>query len=349
MFLEFMSLVKAAVVVAIGAAKCEQLANDPSIAAEERAKVLLMLGDNARWNAKHFRLLSDEEKQKKLYAYWDRAVETAPELAISYLSIAWYRIKDGDQPKAVETLRQGLRKIPNEPRLQADLAKYLSPSNESEVVDLCVQATKHPKADRTVFESCAFAMRSLNRIDEAAALYRKSVLDFDPNQDLRFGMLGQERGYAALLDMLMKNGREQDAMDFITDFWDKYPFLILQPSDTELFARVAAKVGSDRSSAELAGRLLASPFMTDEKRSALRIQKLVSLAKSGDIRQASGFAKSVFAKPYKREVLMLQVALKNGSQKHIAITGQFDKETQDAMMACIVDRGCFADAPGQAL
>jgi hypothetical protein len=51
----------------------------------------------------------------------------------------------------------------------------------------------------------------------------------------------------------------------------------------------------------------------------------------------------------KKQVLQLQVRLKNGTQKHFEINGKFDASMEAAMNACLQDPDCFDGVVGRTL
>ncbi len=179
------------------------------------------------------------------------------------------------------------------------------------------------------------------QIELADAAYQKALALEDRSTRSRFGIWQASDTSYSYATFLEKHNSPKAAADFLEAYLKTRSPNDISPYHKKLMAELYQKSGNFAKAAEQFDNLKAG--FPRRKAYEMKLAALINLAKSGDMSGARAMSLFMFEKATKNQILQLQVKLKNGTQRHLKITGKYDADTKSALDACLNDRKCFSE------
>ncbi len=328
--------------------KCEALTRSKKLTARQKAQLFLQLGITVETDQLDSRSTRFKGKITLPVEYWEKAIAADKTYAESYLILATtvgYR----QQPELKrQFLEAGRIAAPEDPRFDSEIALIDSgPTNSTLVRELCNRSMAHPAADKSIFYNCGEAFWRSDLKAEAGVAFRKAAFEFPVEQTPRYGIMQSGIDESTFADHLSNDGKAIEAASFYEKYLGLKHKLNVTYSALGVLGGLYEKAGKPAEAATVFEK--AARNATGEWQYIYRLRQIVNLATAGESDEAKTVSNDFFEKASKKQVLLLQLKLKNGWQKHLIITGKYDEETKAALKNCIADSGCFAAKPGQLL
>lgn len=328
--------------------KCASFTLSKKVTSRQKAQLFLQLGVAVATDQLDSRSTRFKGQPTLPVEYWEKAIAADKTYAESYLILATtfgYR----QQPESKrQFLEAGRIAAPEDPRFDSEIALMdAKPETSALVGEFCGRATAHPSADISVFYNCGEAFWLANMKSEAETAFRKAAFEFPTEQSSRYGVMQSSIGAGTFATHLDQDNRTADAAEFYGRYLALRPPMSLHFTEFELVGDLYLKAGKPQQAATFFER--AARQATDDMRDRLRLRQIVSLAVAGNKAEAYFLSNNFYDGAPKKRVLQLQLKLKNGNFKQLAITGRFDKDTKAALEQCFADSQCFLITPGQLL
>jgi tetratricopeptide (TPR) repeat protein len=276
------------------------------------------------------------------------AIETDSTNGDGYLFLADIYAYRGRQDEVVSVFTDGLKNVPNDVRVIAQYAAHTaSLATKADVMEKCEKVTSSPDVSRNSYFACGKAVERAEENALAEAYYLHAIKNDEKLiarvNDLQFG--SPEHEY---VNLMVKDGRGKDAASALESALLNRGHVTYL--DWELLASLQTTVADYEGAAKYYG--IAASRSLPFRQFTLKLKQVMSLAMAGKTEESLHLAEILFATSTKKQVLRLQVQLRNGTQKDLVITGIFDDQTKKALSTCIREIGCFAgvaSVTGQAI
>jgi tetratricopeptide (TPR) repeat protein len=328
--------------------KCESYTLSKKITARQKAQLFLQLGITVETDQLNSRSTRFKNQPTLPVEYWEKAIAADKTYAEPYLILAatfGYRQQSDSKRQFLDA---GRIAVPDDPRFEAEIALIEAKTATAATVgELCGRATAHPSADKSVFYNCGEAFWRANLKSESEAAFRKAVFDFPVEQTSRYGVSQSYIDASTFATHLNEDNRTAEAAEFFEKYISLKPTINVDFTELEMVGDLYLKAGRPQQAAAVFER--GARQTKDDMQHRFRLRQIVSLATAGNSSEATLVSKEFYERATKKQVLQLQLKLKNGNFKRLPITGKFDDETKSSLAECIVDSNCFVITPGQLL
>lgn len=324
--------------------KCERIAVKRKMSQRQRSQIYLRLAFTNFFGAAPANVGKDSKTMSEVFRLAKSSIAIDNTYGDAYLALADFYQYKNMAAEATMILKKGLANAPENVVLQAEYAAHAaSPENKAEIEKLCVKAAAIPTKDMRPYYACGLAAKHSGLLALAEIYLYKAMINHKPGgpgskNDILFGTPTEE-----YMKLLFEQGRIKEAAKTLESLFADQPLVPLP--DLIFLANMQQQAGEYEKAAKNYGLAASNPLVND--RFALKLKQVVLLARAGKSDQSLELAARLFNEADQQQVLALQVRLKNGSQKDLAITGKFDNSTKNALSACIKERGCFEGVAGQ--
>jgi predicted Zn-dependent protease len=328
--------------------ECESFTLSKKVTARQKAQIFLQLGITVSTEQINSGSMHFKNKPSLSVDYWEKAIAADRTYAEPYLILSTtFGYKQQAEAKR-QYLEAGRIAVPDDPRFDSEIALIeAKPGAAAIVSELCERATAHPSADESVFYNCGEAFWQANLKTEAEVAFRKAVFDFPVARMGRFGIMQSSISASTFATHLDEDNRTAEAAEFFEKYVARQPKINVDFTELELIGDLYLKAGKPQQAAMAFER--GARQTTDDMQYQFRLRQLVSLATAGNNAEAKILSSDIYKRTSKKQIMQLQLKLKNGVFKRLAITGRFDEETKTALAKCLEDSKCFGKMPGQLL
>ncbi len=327
---------------------CEAFTKNKKMTARQKAQIYLQLGITAHVDQYNTRSTIFKDGLGMHFKYWEKAIAADKTFVEPYLILAATHASLNQMDLKAKFLKEGQIAFPNDPRLDSEVALLdASPDRASAIQEMCGRATANGVADSSVFYNCGQAYWYANLKAESEASFRKAAFGFPDGQSSRYGLIAPYIGASTYAENLKADGKYIQAADFLEEYLAFKHWLGVNYSDLELLGDLFLKVGKPAKAANAFEK--AARQTDDEMQYSLRLRQIIGLAASGNNDEAQSVSAQLYRNATKKQILQLQLKLKNATQKELVITGKFDDATKTALMECLLDSECFMISSGQLL
>jgi tetratricopeptide (TPR) repeat protein len=322
---------------------CKTLADNPGLGAHERAKLFYRVGTALPLAPD----LPYEERNSLAVDYLFKSLTVDPTLRDSYFALTLYA-PDAERARVLKMFDDGLKALPNDPELLAQKAAYgAGLSDPDDVEGGCDLAFGAAPEDVIVGFLCGDAYRAIGKTEKALVAYKYATKNY-PNVNGEFYKQMQlSNPFRKAAELESEFGQYADAADTLFSYATREPGAFTE----ELYQQRAGYL-------EAAGRY--SEAAEDYERAAqsqipkfpvqlMRMKQMLNLARAGEFGKAKAMV-DAYTRPGKlKEILQLQVKLKNTTVPGLVINGKFDEPTQSALDQCLRDLNCIDSIDRQSL
>ena len=325
--------------------KCLAKTEDASLGARERAqvKVRVAAGFQLDPNLGFANGLPETAFEDLLKS----AAADDPKLADSYLVLAEQWLRNDRVADAIRLLDEALVESSTDARLLALKAKGVARQRDGNAVnELCKKVEGGVNGDHVAYQHCAEAFWSLGEFAHADRFFKLASQRYDAWAPLRASRILSSAPAEVYGQLLSEKGQNREAAEVLASFAKQMPDAI-GPGYLDL-AKYQEDAGLYLDAAETL-RVSADKLQQLGLGTETTIRRIVNLALGGKSEEAEALWHRTSQLWTKREVLRMQVRLKNGAQKNFVISGKVDKEMDQAMIACIKDQSCYKGLVGRSL
>jgi tetratricopeptide (TPR) repeat protein len=314
---------------------CRTLADDPKLGAHERAKLLYTVGTTLPSASD----LPYEERNSLAVEYLVKSLTVDPTFRDSYFALTLYA-SDVEKVRVLNVIDGGLKALPNDPELLAQKAAYgAGLANPDDVEGDCDRAFKAAPEDVIVGFLCGDAYRAIGEKEKALVAYKHATKNYPTvNGDFYKHMRLSNPFYKAA-ELESEFGRHAEAADTLSSYAIREPDVLTEELHQKRagYLEAAGRYREAAEDYELAAQSQIPKFPVQQ----MRMKQMLNLARAGDYGKAKAMV-DAYARPGKlKEILQLQVKLKNTTVPGLAITGKFDEPTQFALDQCLRDLNCI--------
>lgn len=314
---------------------CKTLADNPKLSTYESAKLLYRVGTALPFASD----LPYEERDSLAVEYLVKSLTIDPTFRDSYFALTLYA-PDVDRVRVLKMFDDGLKALPNDPELLAQKAAYgAGLTNSDDVETDCDRAFNAAPEDVIVGFLCGDAYRAIDKKEKALVAYKHATKNYPSVNGEFYKQMQLSDPFLKAAELESEFGRYAEAADTISGY-----LALQQGALAEMLYQKRAgyleAAGRYREAAEDYERASQSQIPNFPVQQ-MRMKQMLNLARAGEYGKAKAMM-DAYSRPGKlKEILQLQVKLKNTSVPDLIITGKFDEPTQSALDRCLRDLTCI--------
>ena len=241
--------------------------------------------------------------------------------------------------EARKLIEEALAQNPRDSRLLAMAAVNSAIEHDfARVQDFCKTMETGDHIDFAAFADCGGATWRAGDQKRAEYFFRRADEKFDHWLGARIVWYAPAAPLATYASLLATDGQRRKAIEILQDLEIRKPYA-MEPLAYRLLGSSQEKEGLYLDAAETFKRAMDKGYSFDVPTSMI-VRRITNMAKGSDASGALALWSKSFPKMSKREVLQVQVRLKNGLSDY-KINGQPDRALETAMRKCIADPSCF--------
>jgi tetratricopeptide (TPR) repeat protein len=320
-------------------AQCEEMALSGTGTAHERAILFNTVG--LTYELLAMGAPQNTERYGNLMVHaWDQAIGLDPTLVDPYVSKARTVILNGRASLAVEILKDAQKAAPNDWRVYRALADTLNFSTENgAALEAGEKAIALSGGDPYAHYSMGNLLTRMRRFGEAAEHYAIVAAAFRPGTFREPGPIQRNDPWFAWADALAADGQYALAAEKLTVFIDSKrigqlpQMFIIMRGEFYQKAKMYREAAAD---ADLASKY---PGMMSVQQA--RIWQVLMLVAGGQKSEALAIFHDAKSSMQKREILQLQVFLKNRGYEGVKISGEWTTQLAASIEDCFDDANCI--------